>query len=328
MLRATDIHVRYALGAGKTLRAVDAVSLCVGRGEIVAVVGESGCGKSTFARALVGLVRMQSGDVYWQGERIDYADRRALRRLRTQVQMVFQDPFSSLDPRLTVEASLLEPAGALRRTMRSTRHERVVHMLERVGLGASFAHRYPHELSGGQCQRVAIARALMAEPSLLICDEAVSALDVSVQAQIVALLQRLQQELRLSLLFISHHLALVSRLAHRVMVLYLGRVVEAGTAAELFARPMHPYTRALIEAVPEPDPVTERARSRVTLRGELPSPIDPPSGCVFRTRCPHAMAVCAERTPIPEAVGDGLVACHRWREIALQAPDSAALIAL
>jgi oligopeptide transport system ATP-binding protein len=316
MLHATDVHVRYPLAGGKTLRAVDGVSLVIEPGEIVAVVGESGCGKSTLARALVGLVRMQSGEVYWQGERVDYTDRRSLRRLRSGVQMVFQDPFSSLDPRMTVAESLLEPLGVLPRAERGAAHERVMQMLERVGLGAAFAQRYPHELSGGQCQRVAIARALMAEPKLLICDEAVSALDVSVQAQVVALLQRLQQDLQLSLLFISHHLALVRQLAHRVVVLYLGRVLESGSATELFAWPLHPYTRALIAAVPEPDPAIERARSRVTLRGELPSPVDPPSGCVFRTRCPHAIAVCAERTPVAETADQRVIACHRWRELA------------
>lgn len=318
LLTAHDLHVGYRVSRRATLYALDGASFTLGAGDIVGVVGESGCGKSTLARALLGLVPLSAGVVQWRGQVMDYASRRSLRALRRDVQMVFQDPFSSLDPRLTIARSLVEPLQSLQPHLsRSTQTALAEQWLERVGLHASFLSRYPHELSGGQCQRVAIARTLIAGPALLICDEAVSALDVSVQAQIVTLLQRLQRELQLSLLFISHHLALVSRLVHRVVVLYLGRVVETGPSAALFERPLHPYTRALIDAVPEPDPTTERARSRVSLRGELPSPIDRPSGCVFRTRCPAAKPICAEQRPALESLEQGRqVACHRWREFA------------
>lgn len=318
LLSASDLQVRYRLAKRVLLYAVDGVSLAIAPGEIVGVVGESGCGKSTLARALVGLVPVSAGAVRWQGQPVDYHDTRSLRGLRRHVQMVFQDPFSSLDPRLTLARSLSEPLQTFRPDLQAA--ERVTlarQWLDRVGLDASFLSRYPHELSGGQCQRIAIARALIGAPSVLICDEAVSALDVSIQAQIVALLERLQRELRLSLLFISHHLVLVSRLAHRVLVLYLGRVVESGPCAALFKRPLHPYTRALIAAVPEPNPASEGGRSRVSLAGELPSPIERPSGCVFRTRCPIAISRCAEQAPTLDTLNDGrAVACHRWRDLA------------
>ncbi|MET0984210.1 MAG: oligopeptide/dipeptide ABC transporter ATP-binding protein [Steroidobacteraceae bacterium] len=332
LLQASDVHVRFRLAGRRELRALGGINLRVDQGEIVGVVGESGCGKSTLARALVGLVPMQAGEIHWRGRVVDLADTRALRALRREVQMVFQDPFSSLDPRLTIEASVLEPLTSARPELsRTARRDLARQGLVRVGLNESFLFRYPHELSGGQCQRVAIARAAIVHPSLLICDEAVSALDVSVQAQILQLLRTLQSELQMALLFISHHLIVVSQLAQRVLVLYLGRVVESGPAARVLQRPLHPYTRALIDAVPVPDPLVERSRSRATLKGELPSPIEPPSGCVFRTRCAYAIAVCAERVPQEEEGGEGhRVACHRWRELGLgQAhPSSAAPIPL
>ncbi|MET0657318.1 MAG: oligopeptide/dipeptide ABC transporter ATP-binding protein [Steroidobacteraceae bacterium] len=316
LLRATELHVRFPLRRRRELHALAGVNLHISHGEIVGIVGESGCGKSTLARALVGLSSLQSGEIRWRGHAVDLADRGALQRLRREVSMVFQDPFSSLDPRLTIEASVLEPLAIVRPELsRSARHELARQWLMRVGLDDSFLARYPHELSGGQCQRAAIARAAIVQPALLICDEAVSALDVSVQAQILQLLRTLQAELRMALLFISHHLIVVSQLAQRVVVLYLGRVVESGPAARVLRRPLHPYTRALIDAVPVPDPEIERTCSRATLRGELPSPIDPPSGCVFRTRCAYAIALCAERVPEEEESGEGQrVACHRWRE--------------
>ncbi|MET0658709.1 MAG: oligopeptide/dipeptide ABC transporter ATP-binding protein [Steroidobacteraceae bacterium] len=316
LLQASAIHVRFRLSGGRELRALGGINVCVDPGEIVGIVGESGCGKSTLARALVGLVPLQSGEIRWRGRGVDFADMQALRALRREVQMVFQDPFSSLDPRLTIRASVLEPLISARPDLsRAAQQDVARHWLIRVGLDESFLSRYPHELSGGQCQRVAIARAAIVQPSLLICDEAVSALDVSVQGQILQLLRTLQFELQMAVVFISHHLVVVSQLAQRVLVLYLGRIVESGPAARVLHRPLHPYTRALIDAVPVPDPLIERARSRATLQGELPSPIDPPSGCVFRTRCPHAIAVCAERVPQEEEGTEGhRVACHRWRE--------------
>ena len=317
LLRAIDIHVRYRLPRQRELHALAGVSLCIDPGEIVGIVGESGCGKSTLARTLVGLSLPNAGEIRWRGSRVDLADASALRGLRSEVQMVFQDPFSSLDPRLTIAASVLEPLTSARPELsRPARQDLARQWLARVGLDAALLTRYPHELSGGQCQRVAIARAAIIHPALLICDEAVSALDVSVQAQILQLLRTLQAELQMALLFISHHLIVVSQLARRVLVLYLGRVVESGPAARVLRQPLHPYTRALIDAVPVADPAVERSRSRATLRGELPSPVNPPSGCVFRTRCPHVIALCAERVPAEEEGGDGhWVACHRWREL-------------
>ncbi|HKQ81941.1 MAG TPA: oligopeptide/dipeptide ABC transporter ATP-binding protein [Steroidobacteraceae bacterium] len=316
LLQASRIHVHFRLPAQRKLRALDGVDLCVDPGEIVGIVGESGCGKSTLARTLVGLVPRQAGEIRWRGRTIDMADAKSLRVLRREVQMVFQDPFSSLDPRLTIEASVVEPLTSARPELsRMTRRDLARQWLVRAGLDESLLSRYPHELSGGQCQRVAIARAVIIHPALLICDEAVSALDVSVQAQILQLLRTLQSELQMALLFISHHLIVVSQLAERVLVLYLGRVVESGPAARVLHRPLHPYTRALIDAVPVPDPTVERSRPRATLKGELPSPVDPPSGCVFRTRCAYAIAVCAERVPEEEEGDAGhRVACHRWRE--------------
>ena len=316
LLQASRIHVHFRLPAQRKLRALEGVDLCVDPGEIVGIVGESGCGKSTLARTLVGLVPLQAGEIRWRGRTIDMADAKSLRALRREVQMVFQDPFSSLDPRLTIEASVIEPLTSARPELsRMTRRDLARQWLVRAGLDESLLSRYPHELSGGQCQRVAIARAVIIHPALLICDEAVSALDVSVQAQILQLLRTLQSELQMALLFISHHLIVVSQLAERVLVLYLGRVVESGPAARVLHRPLHPYTRALIDAVPVPDPTVERSRSRATLKGELPSPVDPPSGCVFRTRCAYAIAVCAERVPEEEEGDAGhRVACHRWRE--------------
>jgi oligopeptide transport system ATP-binding protein len=318
LLQALDVHVRFSLPRRQTVHAVRGVDLQVHSGEIVGIVGESGCGKSTLARALLGLSPLHAGTIRWRGEVVDLKDRAALRALRREARMVFQDPFSSLDPKLTIEASVLEPLAIARPELpRAARRELAGEWLARVGLDASYLSRYPHELSGGQCQRVAIARAAIVEPALLVCDEAVSALDVSVQAQILELLRTLQAQLEMALLFISHHLIVVSQLAHRVLVLYLGRVMESGPADRVLRQPLHPYTRALIDAVPVPDPAIERGRSRATLSGELPSPINPPSGCAFRTRCPHARPVCAQRIPVAEEGAAGhTVACHRWRELA------------
>jgi oligopeptide transport system ATP-binding protein len=298
-----------------SLRAVDGVSFDLRRGEVIGLVGESGCGKSTLARAIVGLAPITSGRVCWRGhETVDGAHRKPIqmRRLRSEAQVIFQDPLASLDPRMTVERIVTEPLVTHRPGMtRADMRARARALLERVGLGAHDLSRYPHEFSGGQCQRIGIARALIAEPKLVICDEPVSALDVSIQAQVVGLLRDLQRELSLSMLFVSHDLAVVQAISTRVLVMYLGRVMEYGDCASLYDSPEHPYTRALLSAVPIADPTLERSRTRVLLNGDLPSPIDPPTGCVFRTRCPRAQETCAQTAPPLEERGNRrtLVAC-------------------
>jgi oligopeptide transport system ATP-binding protein len=297
-----------------TVRAVEQVSFDVRRGETVGLVGESGCGKSTLARALIGLAPVTSGSIFWRGAETVQGARRDIAQLRRDVQMIFQDPLASLDPRMTIEQIVAEPLRTHRPGIgRADMRARVQAMLERVGLNAYHLQRYPHEFSGGQCQRVGIARALISEPQLVICDEPVSALDVSIQAQIVNLLRDLQRELSLSLLFVAHDLAVVKAISHRVLVMYLGRVMEFGAREAVYGEPLHPYTRALLAAVPTPDPEIERAREHVLLRGELPSPLDPPSGCVFRTRCPQAVDACAGEVPaaVVRALPATRVACIR-----------------
>jgi oligopeptide transport system ATP-binding protein len=312
-VEALSVHfpVRGAGGAPATLRAVDEVGFGIAAGETLGVVGESGCGKSTLARAVLRLVPVASGSIRFAGVDYTRSDERGLRPLRRALRMVFQDPLASLDPRFTVRQSVREPLDIFEPRRASRERDRLaVAMLDRVGLGAAFAERYPHELSGGQNQRVSIARALVADPRLVICDEAVSALDVSIQAQILNLLADIQRDTGIALLFISHDLSVVRHLSRRLLVLYLGRVMEYGDAATLFARPRHPYTRALIDAVPVPDPAIERARRAPAQPGDLPSPLAPPSGCVFRTRCPRASAICAiTRPPLRGAPGTQF-ACH------------------
>jgi oligopeptide transport system ATP-binding protein len=312
-VEALSVHfpVRGRAGAPATLRAVDGVGFEIAAGETLGVVGESGCGKSTLARALLRLVPIASGRVQFDGTDYTHADERGLRPLRRAMRMVFQDPMASLNPRFTVRQAVREPLDIFepRRPTRD-RDRLAVAMLDRVGLGAAFAERYPHELSGGQNQRVSIARALVAEPRLVICDEAVSALDVSIQAQILNLIADIQRDTGIALLFVSHDLSVVRHLSQRLLVLYLGRVMEYGDAATLFAHPRHPYTRSLLDAVPVPDPRVERARRAPALAGDLPSPLSPPSGCVFRTRCPRASPVCAITTPPLRGGAEARFACH------------------
>jgi oligopeptide transport system ATP-binding protein len=289
------------------LKAVDGVDLNLAAGETLGVVGESGCGKSTLARTLAGLQPATSGGIEYGGRNLATLDERAWRPLRREIQMVFQDPLASLDPRMTIAASIAEPLEALYPDIgRDERTARVHAMLEKVGLSATLANRYPHEFSGGQCQRVGIARALIVRPRILICDEPVSALDVSVQAQIVNLLADLQAEYGLSMIFIAHDLAVVRHISRRVMVMYLGKVMEQAARDTLFANPLHPYTRALLAAVPG-----DGRSSREVLEGEIPSPANPPPGCVFVTRCPIADAHCARHMPpLVRAAHGGFSACH------------------
>jgi oligopeptide transport system ATP-binding protein len=299
------------LGPQRLLTAVSGVSFTLPKGETLGVVGESGCGKSSLARGVLRLVQVASGRVCLLGSDVGRLDAAELNSSRKQMQIIFQDPLASLDPRMTIAEIVAEPLRTFYPAMSAAERLRKVQaMLVRVGLKAEHVYRYPHEFSGGQCQRIGIARALISEPQLIICDEPVSALDVSVQAQIVNLLMDLQQEMGLALMFIAHDLAVVRHISHRVMVMYLGKAVEIADRDAIYARPLHPYTQALISAVPIPDPRLERNRERQLLRGDLPSPLQPPSGCAFRTRCPRADARCAAETPQLRQIDASLVACH------------------
>ena len=317
LLKVDDLRVHFKLAPETTfakarvLKAVNGVELELRPGETLGVVGESGCGKSTLARAVLRLVPATTGHVSLLGEDITDKDKKAMRIHRRDMQVIFQDPLASLNPRMTVGDIIAEPVWTHFPSMpRREARQKVEAMLGRVGLGPEHINRYPHEFSGGQCQRIGIARALVLEPRLVICDEPVSALDVSIQAQIVNLLMDLQAEMKLALVFIAHDLAVVRHISHRIMVMYLGRIAEVADRNALYARPMHPYTQALIRAVPIPDPEKERNKPYAPLQGDLPSPVDPPSGCAFRTRCPIAVARCAVETPELRRIGDHMVACH------------------
>ena len=299
------------------LRAVDDVSLDLRAGEALGVVGESGSGKSTLARAALLLIRPAAGQVVWMGRSLEGESARQLKPLRRELQIVFQDPFASLDPRMTVGEIVEEPLRVHHPELSpAERAHDVAEMLIRVGIAPDLVNRYPHEFSGGQCQRIGIARAMILKPRLLVCDEPVSALDVSIQEQIVTLLADLKREYGMCILFVSHNLAVVRRLCDRVLVLYLGRMMELADSQRLYTGALHPYTRDLLESVPIPDPDVQPARLARVLGGEPPSPLNPPSGCVYRTRCPHAQDLCRERVPAwEEAEGGHRAACHRWREL-------------
>jgi oligopeptide/dipeptide ABC transporter ATP-binding protein len=320
-VRGLEVRHRLSMGwlrASRELRAVDGVSLEVGAGEALGIVGESGCGKSTLTRALLRLGPVTGGQIVWLGRAIQDLDGEELRALRTGMQIVFQDPFASLDPTMSVADIVAEPLRALRPEWGASQRATAVNdMLASVGLGAEYANRRSRELSGGQCQRVAIARAMVLGPQLLVCDEAVSALDVSIQAQLLALFESIKRDRGTSIVFVSHNLAVVRRLCERILVMYLGRVVEEGPTEEVFRRPRHPYTRMLLESVPLLDPALGRARLMTQMaQGETPSAIDRPSGCAFRTRCPDALSTCADARPEPEAITEShQVACLRWRDI-------------
>ena len=316
---AVRFRIRKRWWRREELVAVDGVSFEVADGEALGIVGESGSGKSTLTRALLRLADASGGEVVWLGKPLRDLEGDALRKMRETMQIVFQDPFASLDPTMSVAECIAEPLRALRPGMdAAARSAAVLRMLENVGLDASFAARRSPTLSGGQCQRVAIARAMVLGPKLLICDEAVSALDVSIQAQIIELLVRIKREQGTSLVFVSHNLAVVRQLCERVLVMYLGREVESGPTGRVFAAPRHPYTRMLLESVPLLDPGRERARlAALSAAGDTPSPVDRPDGCAFRTRCPAVQPGCAARRPEPEQIEEShRVACLRWRELA------------
>jgi oligopeptide/dipeptide ABC transporter ATP-binding protein len=281
--------------------------LWIGEGETLGLVGESGCGKSTLARAVARLYRPTSGEIVFRGQDLASLEGESLRQMRRHVQMIFQDPYSSLNPRMTVEKIVAEP---LRNFGEENTRARVTELLATVGLDVGSLWRHPHEFSGGQRQRIGIARALALNPSLVIADEPLSALDVSIQAQIVNLLRDLQSRLRVSYLFISHDLSVVALLARRTAVMYLGEIVEQGATRELFAHPHHPYTEALLSAVPVPDPKRERRRTRIVLKGDVPSPVEPPAGCPFHPRCPYVFERCRVEKPALQPYGAGAAACH------------------
>ncbi|MFJ5761355.1 ABC transporter ATP-binding protein [Neobacillus sp. NPDC093182] len=314
LLQVNNLKKHFHLGKNEILKAVDGVSFYINKGETFGVVGESGCGKSTAGRTIIGLYDQTEGEVIFNGKNIHTLNSKERHTFHRQMQMIFQDPYASLNPRSTVAEIISEPMevhGLF--PNKQERLNRVYQLLEDVGLNRNHADRYPHEFSGGQRQRIGIARALALDPEFIIADEPISALDVSVQAQVVNLLKRLQKEKGLTYLFIAHDLSMVKQISDRIGVMYLGQLVELTESSELYKKPLHPYTQALLSAIPIPDPDIEDRRERIILKGELPSPINPPSGCVFRTRCPMAMEVCSSDKPIWKEVEEGhFIACHLY----------------
>lgn len=315
VLEVLNLVKHYPLKGGlfakeRVVHALDGVTLSLGSAETLAVVGESGCGKSTLARCIMRLEEPTSGSVLLNGADITHVRRRALRPLRRHMQIVFQDPYASLNPRWSIVSLVGDPIRLHGLATGAARRRRVAELLETVGLGAEFLDRYPHELSGGQRQRVAIARALAMQPEVIICDEPVSALDVSIQAQVINLLKRLQKEFAIAYIFISHDLSLVKHISDRVAVMYLGEIVELADTRAVRARVMHPYSEALFSATPLADPHAAASKKRIILAGDVPSPVDLPSGCRFHTRCPYRKDVCTEKVPELRAVEGRLVRCH------------------
>lgn len=321
LLSVKDIKVHFPVRVGgvligdyRPLKAVDGVSFDLKAGQTLGIVGESGCGKSTLGRAILRLVKPTAGKVLWRGQDLAALDDAAMRAARRNLQIIFQDPLASLDPRMTVGDIVGEPLRTFRPDLdKAARRDIVADMMARVGLVPQMINRYPHEFSGGQCQRIGIARAMVLKPSLIICDEPVSALDVSIQAQIINLLMKLQAEFGLTLIFISHDLSIVRHISHRVMVLYLGKVMETSDTGDLYDNPLHPYTRALLSAVPIADPDKQRLKQAAAVKDDLPSPLNPPAGCVFHTRCLMATDICRRVAPPLEEVAAGRsVACHHY----------------
>ncbi len=317
LLRVSDLKIHFPIYKGVfrrkigDVKAVDGVSFEIRRGETLGLVGESGCGKSTTGRAVLRLYDPTSGDVHFEDRDIAHLSNSEMRQMRPRMQMIFQDPQACLNPRMTVGAIIAEPLMEHTSMREAQRKERVQELLEAVGMNPNFVNRYPHEFSGGQRQRIGIARALALDPDFIVCDEPIAALDVSIQAQVVNLLEDLQDQRGLTYLFISHDLSMVQHIADRVAVMYLGKIMELASMEDLFSQPKHPYTQALLSAVPVPDPATEAKRERVILTGDVPSPSNPPEGCVFCTRCPIAQKKCFTEPPEwRELQPDQFVACH------------------
>jgi oligopeptide transport system ATP-binding protein len=317
LLRVEDLKMHFPIYRGVFQRqvgavhAVDGVSFDVKRGETLGLVGESGCGKSTTGRTILQLYKPTGGQVHFNGVNLVSLKGEEMRVMRRKMQMIFQDPYASLNPRMTVEDTVGEPLMVHNVATGKEIHDRVSHLLEVVGLNPAFASRYPHEFSGGQRQRIGVARALALQPSFIVCDEPISALDVSIQAQVVNLLEELQEQFNLTYLFIAHDLSMVRHISKRVAVMYLGVIMELADRDDLYHNPLHPYTKALLSAVPIPDPVADARRTRTILEGDVPSPVNPPSGCRFRTRCPIAEKICSESRPDFREVTPGhFVACH------------------
>jgi oligopeptide transport system ATP-binding protein len=333
LLEVRDLKMYFPITRGivfqrqiGAVKAVDGISMAIKRGETLGLVGESGCGKSTAGRAILQLYKPTAGEVIFNGRDLTKLSGNDMRRTRRDVQMIFQDPYASLNPRMTVGDIIGEPIRVhkLRSGTKAVR-ERVQELLQLVGLNPYFVNRYPHEFSGGQRQRIGIARALAVEPDFVVCDEPVSALDVSIQAQVINLLEDLQDQLGLTYLFIAHGLSVVKHISDRVAVMYLGRIVELADSVELYREPLHPYTQALLSAVPIPDPVIEKKRQRIILQGDVPSPINPPPGCRFHTRCPIAIDKCrVEDPPFIDYGGGHFAACWRAREVNELLPNQAA----
>ncbi|HDR1872027.1 TPA: murein tripeptide/oligopeptide ABC transporter ATP binding protein OppF [Pasteurella multocida] len=320
ILEVKDLSVHFNIKDTKslffakhqTLKAVNHVSFQLYEGETLGVVGESGCGKSTLARAIIGLVESSGGNILWLGKELTQQSAKEWKAIRSDIQMIFQDPLASLNPRMTIGSIIAEPLKIYQPHLTAEEvKEKVRAMMMKVGLLPNLINRYPHEFSGGQCQRIGIARALIVEPKLIICDEPVSALDVSIQAQVVNLLKSLQREMGLSLIFIAHDLAVVKHISDRVLVMYLGNAVELGDYEQVYHDTKHPYTKALMSAVPIPDPQLERNKQIQLLEGDLPSPINPPSGCVFRTRCPLADQHCIADKPLLKGRDNHVIACFK-----------------
>jgi oligopeptide transport system ATP-binding protein len=317
LLRVEDLKMHFPIYRGVLQRqvgavhAVDGISFEVHRGETLGLVGESGCGKSTTGRAILQLYKPTAGNVIFDSVDLVSLKHEEMRKTRRKLQMIFQDPYASLNPRMTVYDIVAEPMMVHNTAVGKEIQERVEHLLELVNLNPAFASRYPHEFSGGQRQRIGIARALALQPSFIVCDEPISALDVSIQAQVVNLLEELQEQFNLTYLFIAHDLSMVRHISKRVAVMYLGVIMELADRDDLYHSPLHPYTQALLSAVPIPDPIADSRRRRVILEGDVPSPVNPPSGCRFRTRCPIAEKICAESRPdFREATPGHFVACH------------------
>lgn len=311
LVEIKDLKKYFKVGKGQIVKAVDGISLDIYKGETVGFVGESGCGKSTAGRTILRLYEPTAGEVLFKGEKIHTKNKKQMFKIRREMQMIFQDPYASINPRMTCGDVIGEAIDIHKLSTGKERQKRIYELLNLVGLSKEHANRFAHEFSGGQRQRIGIARALAVEPDFIILDEPISALDVSIQAQVVNLLEDLQKEFNLTYLFIAHDLAMVKHISDRIAVMYLGKIVELSESNELYKKPLHPYTKALLSAIPIPDPEIELTRHRMILEGDVPSPIDPPSGCRFRTRCPYAEEICGKEEPTLMDAGNGhMVACH------------------